>query len=103
MLPFSARISRLLSDAKAAARDDGVPGGVLEIGTLETTAALRLPSVLASFAKAYPKVRPVVTTGQRAVSSRTLLNADLRARLLPDRSTIQICNRRASFVKSSFW
>src|SRR3984957_14244563 len=63
MLPFSARISRLLSDAKAAARDDGVPGGVLEVGTLETTAALRLPSVLASFTKAYPKVRPVVTTG----------------------------------------
>ena len=63
MLPFSARISRLLSDAKAAARDDGIPSGVLEVGTLETTAALRLPSVLASFTKAYPKVRPVVTTG----------------------------------------
>jgi LysR family transcriptional regulator, cell division regulator len=63
MLPFSARISKLLSDAKAAARDDGVPSGVLEIGTLETTAALRLPSILASFAKAYPKVRPVVRPG----------------------------------------
>jgi DNA-binding transcriptional LysR family regulator len=63
MLPFSGRISKLLSDAKAAARDDGVPGGVMEIGTLETTAALRLPSILASFTKAYPKVRPVVTTG----------------------------------------
>ena len=63
MLPFSARISRLLSDARAAARDDGIPSGVLEVGTLETTAALRLPSVLASFTKAYPKVRPVVTTG----------------------------------------
>jgi DNA-binding transcriptional LysR family regulator len=36
MLPFSARISKLLSDAKAAARDDGVPDGVLEVGTLET-------------------------------------------------------------------
>jgi LysR family transcriptional regulator, cell division regulator len=63
MLPFSARVSKLLSDAKAAARDDGVPDGALEIGTLETTAALRLPSVLANFTKAYPKVRPVVTTG----------------------------------------
>src|SRR5258706_9171295 len=63
MLPFSARVSRLLNDAKAAARDDGVPGGVLEVGTLETTAALRLPTILASFTKAYPKVRPVVTTG----------------------------------------
>jgi DNA-binding transcriptional LysR family regulator len=63
MLPFSARISKLLSDAKAAARDDGVPSGMLEVGTLETTAALRLPSALASFAKAHPKVRPVITTG----------------------------------------
>ena len=63
MLPFSARISKVFSDAKAAARDDGVPSGVLEVGTLETTAAIRLPSVLASFTKAYPKVRPVVTTG----------------------------------------
>src|ERR1700724_2114006 len=63
MLPFSVGISRLLSDAKAAARDDGVPGGVLEVGTLETTASLRVPSALASFTKAYPKVRPVITTG----------------------------------------
>ena len=63
MLPFSARVSRLLGDAKAAARDDGIPSGVLEVGTLETTAALRLPSVLASFTKACPKVHPVVTTG----------------------------------------
>jgi DNA-binding transcriptional LysR family regulator len=36
---------------------------VLEVGTLETTAALRLPSVLASFTKACPNGRPVVTTG----------------------------------------
>src|SRR5580693_7630209 len=63
ILPFSARISKLLNDAKSAARDEGVPGGVLEVGTLETTAAVRLPSVLANFTKAYPKVRPIVTTG----------------------------------------
>jgi DNA-binding transcriptional LysR family regulator len=52
-----------LTDAKAAAKDEGIPGGVLEVGTLETTAAIRLPSILASFAKTYPKVRLVVTTG----------------------------------------
>jgi DNA-binding transcriptional LysR family regulator len=63
MLPFAVCMSKLLSDARAAARDDGVPSGVLEVGTLETTAALRLPSALASFTKAYPKVRPVVRTG----------------------------------------
>jgi len=77
MLPFSARISKLLSDAKTAARDDGVPHGVLEVGTLETTAALRLPSVLATFTKAFPKVRPVVTTG----TTCSLINDVVECRL----------------------
>src|SRR5690606_20263201 len=39
------------------------PKGVMEIGTLETTLALRLPQLIARFAKAYPEVRPVVRTG----------------------------------------
>jgi LysR family transcriptional regulator, cell division regulator len=63
LLPFPVRMSKLLSDAKAAALDDGAPNGTLEIGTLETTAALRLPTVLANFARTYPLVRLVVTTG----------------------------------------
>ncbi|BCX68736.1 LysR family transcriptional regulator [Pseudomonas izuensis] len=63
ILPFAARLSKLLLDASSAARDDGHPKGVLEIGTLETTLALRLPRLIAQFAKAYPEVRPVVRTG----------------------------------------
>lgn len=63
ILPFVARLSKLLLDASSAARDDGHPKGVLEIGTLETTLALRLPHLIAQFAKAYPEVRPVVRTG----------------------------------------
>jgi len=63
ILPFAARMSKLLVDATSAARDDGHPKGVLEIGTLETTLALRLPLLIAQFAKAYPDVRPVVRTG----------------------------------------
>jgi LysR family transcriptional regulator, cell division regulator len=63
LLTFPFKVFRLFSDAKAAARDDGSPNGDLEIGTLETTAALRLPAVLASYAKTYPMVRLVVTTG----------------------------------------
>lgn len=63
LLPFPIKMSKLLSDAKTAALDDGTPNGALEIGTLETTAALRLPAVFASFASTYPMVRLVVTTG----------------------------------------
>lgn len=63
VLPFVGRISGLLSDAKAAARDDGVPGGTLHLGSLETTTALRLSPVLSRFAATYPAVRLSLTTG----------------------------------------
>jgi DNA-binding transcriptional LysR family regulator len=63
MLPFSARMVKLLSDAASAARDDGIPSGSLVVGTLETTAAVRLPGVLAEFARSFPKVRPTIRTG----------------------------------------
>src|SRR5262245_54663226 len=63
MLPFVARITKLLADAQAAAKDDGVPNGPLLLGGLETTTALRLSPLLIQFAKAFPDVRLVITTG----------------------------------------
>jgi len=63
ILPFVGRITKLLADARTAAKDDGEPGGTLAIGSLETTTALRLSPLLGRFAKAYPQVRLVVTTG----------------------------------------
>src|SRR5260370_33203411 len=66
LLPFSRQMARLLDDARSAVKDDGVPRGPLILGTLETTAALRMPTVLASFALAYPQVELVVRTGTTA-------------------------------------
>lgn len=66
LLPYAARLGALLREAEDAARDDGVPQGTLRFGTLETTAALRLPPILSAYAKAYPTVGLVVTTGTSA-------------------------------------
>ncbi|HEX7913075.1 MAG TPA: LysR substrate-binding domain-containing protein [Paraburkholderia sp.] len=63
MLPYAARIAKLVSDARLAALDDGPPGGALMLGTLETTAALRLSPILSNFARMYPQVRLSLTTG----------------------------------------
>jgi DNA-binding transcriptional LysR family regulator len=63
MLPYAARMSKLMLDARQAALDDGPPGGALVLGTLETTAALRLAPVLSTFARLYPQVRLSLTTG----------------------------------------
>jgi DNA-binding transcriptional LysR family regulator len=63
LLPYADRAGRLLADARRAARDDGVPHGLLTIGSLETTAALRLTPLLAGYAADYPEVDLVLRTG----------------------------------------
>lgn len=66
MLPFVGRITKLLAEAQAAARDDGAPTGALVLGGLETTTALRLSPLLSEFARTYPRVRLVLNTGTTA-------------------------------------
>jgi len=63
LLPFASRAARLLEDARRAVADDGTPSGALVVGSLETTAALRLSPVLAEFAATYPTVDLSLRTG----------------------------------------
>jgi DNA-binding transcriptional LysR family regulator len=63
LLPYAIRMRSLLADARRAALDDGGPRGQLNLGSLETTAALRLSPVLSAYAAAWPEVDLVLTTG----------------------------------------
>lgn len=66
LLPYAAKVEALLDEAGRAARDDGAPRGTLTIGSLETTAALRLSPLLATYARAHPGVDLVLKTGTTA-------------------------------------
>lgn len=66
LLPYAERVAQLLAEARRAVKDDGTPSGPLQIGSLETTAALRLSPVLASYAASYPAVDVALTTGTSA-------------------------------------
>lgn len=63
LLPYAASAAQLLADARRAVSDDGVPRGLLTIGSLETTAALHLTPLLAGYATEYPEVDLVLRTG----------------------------------------
>ena len=63
LLPYAVKVTHLIEDARRAAGDDGLPKGPLTIGSLETTAALRLPPILANYVAAYPEVDLMLTTG----------------------------------------
>lgn len=66
LLPYAARAQRLVEDARAAARDDGTPRGPLLLGSLETTAALRLSPLLAGYCAAWPEVDLTLRPGTTA-------------------------------------
>ena len=66
LLPYADRIAQMLEDAGRAVRDEGEPVGPLVIGSLETTAALRLPPILASYALAHPDVDVTLATNTTA-------------------------------------
>ena len=73
LLPYAQRMAALSREAVLAARDDGEPKGPLAIGSLETTAAVRLPALLADFHRRFPAV---------ALSLRTATTAELVAAVL---------------------
>jgi DNA-binding transcriptional LysR family regulator len=62
LLAYAERLLRLSSEAELAVRS-GKPRGKLRIGTLESTAASRLPPVLARYHRANPEVQIELVTG----------------------------------------
>jgi DNA-binding transcriptional LysR family regulator len=73
LLPYAQRMAALSREAMLAARDDGEPKGPLAIGSMETTAAVRLPPLLAAFHHRFPAVQ---------LTLRTATTADLMASIL---------------------
>ena len=79
LLPYAERIGRLIGEAKQAAADGPVPRGRIVIGSLETTAALRLPPILAAYASAYPEVDIEIDTGTSAALIESVLTHRVEA------------------------
>jgi DNA-binding transcriptional LysR family regulator len=77
LLPYAQRIAALSREAVLAARDDGEPKGPLAIGSMETTAAVRLPSLLARFHRRFPAVRLTVRTATTAELVAAVLDGAL--------------------------
>ena len=77
LMPYATKVDALLDEALRAARDDGAPRGTLTVGSLETTAALRLSPLLASYVKAHPGVDLVLRTGTTAEMVERVLGREL--------------------------
>jgi DNA-binding transcriptional LysR family regulator len=62
LLAYADELLRLSSEAQAAVKS-GTPRGTFRIGTLESTAAARLPAILSRYHLAYPDVQIELVTG----------------------------------------
>jgi DNA-binding transcriptional LysR family regulator len=96
LLGYAERLLRLSSEAEAALRD-GVPRGVLRIGSLESTAATRLPAVLSRYHLAYPRVRLELVTGTSGALVARVLGADIEAAFVAEPFTSQGLDAELAF------
>jgi len=74
LMPYAIRAQGLLAEAKSAVADvNQAPEGALRIGTLETTAAIRLPKLVAQYGARFPRVDISLLTGTTLALSTDVL------------------------------
>src|SRR5256714_275470 len=78
LLAYADRLLRLSSEAQAALKGHG-PHGVFRLGTLESTAATRLPPVLARYHRDHPAVRLELVTGTSGALVDRVLRGEIEA------------------------
>ncbi len=61
--PYAEKMRHVMNEAVLALEDSAMPQGVLIVGALETTAAVRLPKLLAAYHRQYPQVDLTLVTG----------------------------------------
>jgi DNA-binding transcriptional LysR family regulator len=78
LLDYAERLLQLASEAEAALRNTA-PRGTLRLGSLESTAATRLPQVLAAYHRAWPDVAVELSTGTTGSLVDLVLRSELDA------------------------
>ena len=82
LLDYAQRLLALAEEAREAVRAFDVPRGLLRLGAMETTAAARLPGVMARFHQQHPEVDLRLQTGPTQALLHDLLTHRIDAALL---------------------
>src|SRR5579862_8759873 len=79
LLSYVEKIRALFQEAVAAVKEDGTPKGKLRIGTTETIAGLRLPTLVVQYAQEYPRVDLAVVAGTTTSLVKQVVERELDA------------------------
>jgi len=77
LLSYAKRILQLAEEAKQVVQEDEQPKGRLRLASMETTAAVRLPEVLAAYHQRYPEVELSLQTGTSERVLHSVLNYEI--------------------------
>lgn len=77
LLHYADQVVGLIEEAKMALASTDKPSGPLMIGSTQTTAAVRLPKLLASYYERYPDVELSLTTGHTQYVTDKVLRYEL--------------------------
>jgi len=83
LLDYATRLLALAEEARGAVHDE-VPRGVLNLGAMESTAAIRLPSLLGQMHERYPDLSVELRTGAPRPLTARLLAGELDAALVAE-------------------
>jgi DNA-binding transcriptional LysR family regulator len=98
LLAYAERLLALSQEAQAAVRD-GAPRGRLALGSLESTAAARLPRLLAGFHSRHPDVRLELVTGTTGALVDKVLSGELAAAFVAEPFTADGLDMRHGFTE----
>ncbi|CAG7608520.1 HTH-type transcriptional regulator GltR [Paenibacillus solanacearum] len=77
LFTYAEKILYIIQEARSAIGDSAVPAGPLHIGSMETTAAVRLPNLLAKYHVDYPRVDFRLVTGPTERHVHAVLHYEL--------------------------
>lgn len=77
LLSYTDEIFQLFDEVRNVMSDDQTPKGPLVIGSMETTAAVRLPPILSKFHREYPAVDLTLKTGPTEQNVQGVLQYEL--------------------------
>ena len=83
LLAYADRVLRLCAEAQAALKGN-TPQGTFRLGSLESTAATRLPPILARYHTTYPAVRVELVTGTSGALVNKVLSEEVEAALVAE-------------------
>jgi len=98
LMDYAEKLLRLSSEAESALRC-GKPTGILRIGTMESTAAIRLPSLLSQFHRQYPDVQIELVTGTSGALVNKIHRLDMEAAFVAEPFDTTGLEKQTSFIE----